>query len=148
VTRLTDVRDFRPEGKTIALKNLNYYWFIGSRDSTPSHWTRTFIDARDRVLHGENQRWAYVTVSTYVTDNLEPGGRTEEQTAKMIEDFIGEIVPLFQKPGAAGPQEATPRAQSGSEQARNGGNPAGPASRTVPRPSLPAVRDEADTQPA
>ena len=101
VTRLTDVRELPTrEGKTIPLKNLNYYWFIGSKDTTPSHWARTFIDAKDRVLHGENQRWAYVTVSSYVTDNVEPGGRSEADTAKVIEGLIAAIVPRFQKPGA------------------------------------------------
>ena len=113
VTRLTDVREWRtPDGKTAPLKNLNYYWFIGSKDTTASHWTRTFIDARDRVLHGENQRWAYVTVAAYVTDNLQPGGRNEADTEKMIEDFIGEIVPRFQKPGADTGEDATPKARS------------------------------------
>ena len=114
VTRLTDVREWRtPESKTVPLTNLNYYWFIGSKDTTASHWTRTFIDAKDRVLRGENQRWAYVTVSAYVTDNLQPGGRNVAETEKMIEDFIGDIVPRFQKPGASTEGDATPKAQSG-----------------------------------
>ena len=113
VTRLTDEREWRtPEGKTAPLKNLNYYWFIGSKDTTASHWTRTFIDAKDRVLRGENQRWAYVTVAAYVTDNLQPGGRNEADTEKMIEEFIGEIVPHFQKPGADTDADATPKARS------------------------------------
>ena len=30
----------------------------------------------------------------------------------MIEEFIGEIVPRFQKPGAAIDEDATPKAQS------------------------------------
>ncbi len=113
VTRLTDVREAHStDGKTIPLKNLNYYWFIGSKDTTASHWTRTFIDAKDRVLHGENQRWAYVTVAAYVTDNIEPGGRSEADTIKAVEDFIGEIVPRFQKPGATTEDSTTPKAQA------------------------------------
>ena len=116
VTRLTDVREAHSaNGKTIPLKNLNYYWFIGSKDTTASHWTRTFIDAKDRVLHGENQRWAYVTVSSFVTDNIEPGGRSEAETEKMIEGLIGEIVPRFQKPGATTDGDATPNAQAGPD---------------------------------
>ena len=114
VTRLTDEREWRtPEGKTAPLTNLNYYWFIGSKDTTASHWRRTFIDAKDRVLRGENQRWAYVTVAAYVTDNLQPGGRNVAETEKMIEDFIGEIVPRFQKPGAATEGDAAPKAHTG-----------------------------------
>ncbi len=119
VTRLTDVREARSkDGKTIGLKNLNYYWFIGSQDTTASHWTRTFIDAKDRVLHGENQRWAYVTVAAYVTDNIESNGRNEADTIKKVEAFIGEIVPRFQKPGAVvseDAQDTTPKAQSSAD---------------------------------
>ena len=116
VTKLTDVREARsPEGKTIPLKNLNYYWFIGSTDNTASHWTRTLIDAKDRVLHGENQRWAYVTVTSIVTDNVQPNGRNEADTTKMIETFIGELVPRFQKPGAEASGDTTPRAQSSAD---------------------------------
>ena len=101
VTALTDVRDWRSKenAPSLTITNLNYYWFIGSHDLTPSHLTRTFIDIRDRVLHGDNQRWAYVTVAANVTDNLQPAGRTEAETTRIIEDFIAEIVPLFKKPG-------------------------------------------------
>ena len=99
VTRLSDERErHTPDGRTIPLRNLNYYWFIGSRDVTASHWRRTWIDVEDRVLHGENQRWAYVTVATNVTDNLRSGGRSEAETADLVENFISRIVPRFQKP--------------------------------------------------
>lgn len=99
VTRLSDEREARgTDGKTLPLRNLNYYWFIGSHDVTASHWTRTFIDVKDRLLRGENQRWAYVTVATNITDNLRAGGLSEAETADMVENFIGRIVPKFQKP--------------------------------------------------
>ena len=99
VTQLSDERETRgPGGKTLPWRNLNYYWFIGSHDITASHWTRTYIDVKDRLLHGENQRWAYVTVATNITDNLRVGGRSEAETAELVENFIGRIVPQFQKP--------------------------------------------------
>ena len=99
ITRLTDEREARgTDGKTIPLRNLNYYWFIGSEDVTPSHWARTVIDVKDRLLRGENQRWAYVTVATNITDNLRAGGRSEADTAELVENFIGRIVPRFEKP--------------------------------------------------
>ena len=99
VTRLVNEREWRsPAGRTIPRRNLNYYWFIGSEDVTASHWTRTYIDVKDRLLRGENQRWAYVTVATDITDNLRPGGRSETDTAKLAEGFIGRIVPRFEKP--------------------------------------------------
>ncbi len=111
-----------PSGKNtpaIAVTNLNYYWFIGSHDITASHWRRTFIDIQDRLLHGENQRWAYVTVSSLVTDNLQPGGRNAEDTARIIEDFIAEIVPKFQPGGA----DVDSRTDADTPQARVGSTP-------------------------
>ena len=75
VTKLTDEREAHPDAThTLALRNLNYYWFIGAHDVTASHWKRTFIDVNDRILYGEKQRWAYVTVAATVTDNLKPQG--------------------------------------------------------------------------
>ena len=99
ITKLTDERDLRlSDSKPIALRNLNYYWFIGSHDITPSHWTRTLIDVKDRLLYGENQRWAYVTVATNITDNLRPDGLDAAQSARMVEKFIAQLVPQFRKP--------------------------------------------------
>ena len=99
VTKLTDEQNMRlPGNKTIALRNLNYYWFIGSHNITASHWTRTFIDIKDRVFYGETQRWAYVTVATNITDNLQPGGLNAQESAEQVERFIAQLVPRFQKP--------------------------------------------------
>ena len=118
ITVLRDVRQGRVSDKSpvVPITNLNYYWFIGSHDITASHWRRTFIDVRDRVLHGENQRWAYVTVSAYVTDNMQAAGRNAQETAQFTEDFIAEIVPKFQ-PGGSDVDKAddnTPRAEVGA----------------------------------
>ncbi len=119
VMALTDVREWRASEKApaVAIKNLNYYWFIGSHDITASHLKRTLIDARDRILHGDNQRWAYVTVAATVTDNLQAAGRTQEETTRLIEDFIAEIVPKFQPGGTDDDDKAgntTPTAQVGA----------------------------------
>ena len=118
ITRLTDVKQGRTSEKApvVSLKSLNYYWFIGSQDITASHWTRTYIDIRDRLLHGDNQRWAYVTVAATVTDNLQAAGRSEEETTGLIEDFIAQIVPRFQPGGKDddGAGNNTPTAQVGA----------------------------------
>ncbi len=102
ITRLTNEKDVRlqKDAKSIALRNLNYYWFIGSHDITASHTRRTLIDIKDRLLYGENQRWAYVTVAANITDNLRTDGRGLDaaQTAEMTEKFIAQLVPKFQKP--------------------------------------------------
>lgn len=99
VTKLFDVAERKVEtGQMITFRNLTYYWFVGASGTTPSHLARTAIDIKDRVLHGENQRWAYVTVASTVTDNLKRFGRSEAQTAEMIQDLIGQIVPMLQRP--------------------------------------------------
>lgn len=99
VTKLFDVAERKVEsGQMITFRNLTYYWFVGANGTTPSHLARTAIDIKDRILHGENQRWAYVTVASTVTDNLKRFGRTEAQTAEMIQSLIGQIVPMLQRP--------------------------------------------------
>lgn len=96
-TRLQNVRNVTRDDKSVSIYNLSYYWFAGHTDVTASHFDRTFIDARDRVLHGSNQRWAYVTVSSVVTKNLQKFGRSEEETSRMLEDFIKRLVPVLHK---------------------------------------------------
>lgn len=96
VTRLYDVRNWQgSEGRQITLYNLNYYWFVGHTDVTGSHFERTFIDVRDRLLGGYNQRWAYVTVTSNITDNLQKFGRNQEETDQLIREFIAKLVPLI-----------------------------------------------------
>src|SRR5437764_4892489 len=99
VTKLTNSQVLEaPDKRRFTLNNLNYYWFIGYKDMTASHLTRTGIDLRDRIVSGFNQRWAYVTVAANVTEGLARPGRSEQQTAAMIESFIGELGPRLQKP--------------------------------------------------
>ena len=100
VTKLSDEREAHPDAThTLALRNLNYYWFVGEHDITASHWKRTFIDVKDRILFGEAQRWAYITVAATVTDNLKPQGTGLDsvRTSRLVEDFIAQIVPRFKK---------------------------------------------------
>ena len=65
---------------------------------------RTFIDIRDRLLHGENQRWAYVTAEAPITEGIPDRQRnfgpirTEAETAKIVEDFLAHAVPTFTRP--------------------------------------------------
>ena len=107
VTKLANVGEGfdRPPGgdtepKRVTIRNLNYYWFVGSRDLTADHFQRTVYDMRDRILYGQNQRWAYVTVAATVTSDRAKFGRSEEATAKMIEEFIPRLWPSLQMAGA------------------------------------------------
>jgi len=99
MTRLENMQTIETADKRrFTISNLNYYWFIGYKDMTASHLTRTGIDLRDRILKGESQRWAYVTVAENITEGLAEHGRNEQQTTEMIEKFIQELAPRLQKP--------------------------------------------------
>ena len=99
---LTKLRNFRiieqPNGSRPMLHNLNYYWFVGYNEMTPSHLERTALDVRDRILHGQAQRWAYVTVAANVTEGWARPQRNEEQATAILERFIAELAPKLQRP--------------------------------------------------
>ena len=99
---LTKLHNYRaieqPDKSRPVLNNLSYYWFIGSNEMTASHFRRTQLDMRDRILHGYNQRWAYVTVTANVTKGWLRPERTEEETTAMLEQFIKDLVPHLERP--------------------------------------------------
>jgi EpsI family protein len=97
-TRLQNVRNVPLENRQpVVLKSLSYYWFVGHSDVTPSHYQRTWIDIRDRILKGQNQQWAYVTVAATITKGFKVFGRGEKETDEMIQGFIRELVSELQK---------------------------------------------------
>ena len=94
VTRLNNVRQAETrDGRMIALYNLNYYWFVGYHHLTASHLERTVLDIEDRILKGYNQRWAYITVASEITQGQVRFGRSEKETDAMIQDFIVKLFP-------------------------------------------------------
>jgi EpsI family protein len=94
VTRLHDIREVpTKDGKKASIYNLNYYWFVGSNTVTPSHLEREYLDMRDRILHGYNQRWAYITVASNISAGLTHFGKNEQQTDAMLRDFTAKIFP-------------------------------------------------------
>jgi EpsI family protein len=99
VTRLHNVRQFQAQdGKMIPIYNLNYYWFVGYNHLTASHLERTFLDIQDRILKGYNQRWAYVTVASEITEGRTRFGQSENQTDAIIQDFIKRLFPQINAP--------------------------------------------------
>lgn len=76
--------------------NLTYYWFTGASKVTPSHYERTITDMLDRLVTGNNQSWAYVTVAADF--DFEMGGRPaneaprdEARTDEIIVDLIADL---------------------------------------------------------
>ncbi len=103
-TRLHNVRKVVTEnGQTVPIYNLTYYWFVGYQVSTPSHMERTYMDIRDRVMYGYNQRWAYITVASTITKDLQPFGRDEAETDAMLRDFIQKLLPEIKAPAQVSP---------------------------------------------
>lgn len=97
--RLYNVRQVPTrDGKTIPIYSLNYYWFVGYNHLTASHLERTFLDIQDRVLKGYNQRWAYITIASDITEGLVRFGRSEKQTDALIQDFIQRLLPQIGPP--------------------------------------------------
>jgi EpsI family protein len=101
-TQLRSVRPvFDDAGKKHLIRNLNYYWFVGYNRITPSHLQRTVWDMRERLVHGYDQRWAYVTVAANVTQGWARPNRSEADTAKVIEAFTADLVHKLQTPTGA-----------------------------------------------
>ena len=70
---------------------ITYYFFIGHDRVTHDHLARTFIDMKDRLMRGMDQRWAYATTSTWFGDLpwLEYEVTEEAADAKLIEFIRG-----------------------------------------------------------
>ena len=97
-TRLHNLRNITgPDDKPLPIYSLNYYWFTGHSDVTGSHFERTLIDVKDRVLRGYNQRWAYITVAGTITKDLKRFGRSEKEVDALIRDFIKQLAPKIHK---------------------------------------------------
>jgi EpsI family protein len=102
-TRLHNEQTFKDgKGGEHTVYNLNYYWFVGYNRVTPSHIERALVDIHDRVFKGYNQRWAYVTVASNITQGLVRFGRSEADTDRMLQLFIEGILPSIAKPTIAG----------------------------------------------
>ena len=84
-------------GETTKLLSYNVYWFVGKDLTTHSHIERVWKTSWDNVFRNVNHRWAYVTVNSMIPSSVDPNGAGEEETMKVIEEFISDVVPRFQK---------------------------------------------------
>jgi EpsI family protein len=99
ITRLHNMRPLNIESRPDLMEySLNYYWFVGSTETTADHIERNFMDIRDRLLRGYNQPWAYVTVVSRISEKLQRNGKNEAQTDAMLDDFLKKLIPVMQKP--------------------------------------------------
>jgi EpsI family protein len=97
-TRLQNVRNIpAAEGAPTALYNITYYWFAGHTEATGSHFARTWFDVRDRLVHGYNQRWAYLTVAAALPAGAEQDPRIERTVDDWMQEFIRQLLPKIDK---------------------------------------------------
>jgi EpsI family protein len=98
VTRLQNVRNAPAEsGPTNSVYNVTYYWFVGHTTTTDSHIIRTWLDMKDRLVHGYNQRWAYITVAGQLPPGVENDPRAQKLIDGWMKDFIKQLAPKIQK---------------------------------------------------
>jgi hypothetical protein len=90
-TRLYNTKLFKDDaGRAGTGRMLSYYWFVGHTGTTGSHFQRTFIDMKDRLLSGYNQRWAYITVTATAPTARDPAmqGEVDATVDEMLREFI------------------------------------------------------------
>jgi hypothetical protein len=80
----------------VTLRAFYIYWFVGQNVTTPSHVYRILLSNWDRVIHNRSHRWAYVSVFSLITRDLNPNGLDADQTQKALTAFATQIVPTFQ----------------------------------------------------
>jgi len=91
ITRMSLVRDIElPSGQTVTVHGWYVYWFVAENQLTASHNQRMWWLARDCMLTGVLQRWAYLSCMSIC-----PPGQ-DEQNYQRIKQFIAEAVPQFQ----------------------------------------------------
>lgn len=71
-------------------KCVTYYFFVGHDEITNDHLGRTFIDMKDRLLKGMDQRWAYVSASMWYGEMPWMNGAvvTEGEVDTKLSDFV------------------------------------------------------------
>lgn len=71
---------------------LTYYFFVGHDQLSNDHLNRTFVDIKDRVVRGMDQRWAYATVSMwYGKVPYIPTEVTEAEADAKLQKFLTEF---------------------------------------------------------
>jgi hypothetical protein len=88
VKRLRSVQSLpRNEERTefVELDCVTYYFFVGHDRITNDHLGRTFVDMKDRLLKGMDQRWAYVSTSMWFGELV---GLAEADAEAKLTDFV------------------------------------------------------------
>jgi EpsI family protein len=96
-TRLLNSRKIVIEDKVYPVRDICYYWFVGCDELAATHGERVWIDSRDRIVRGYNQRWAMVMISSEITRDHYKFGHDERETDAMLQNFIKLVSPKILK---------------------------------------------------
>jgi len=107
--RMLEVKDLfveRPwlvkNGTQKMLRAHYVYWFVGTDVTTPSNAERVWLTSWDNIARNVNHRWAYPSVTAWVTENFDPKEsgqrrRNSEETMQLITGLIRDLAPRFQR---------------------------------------------------
>ena len=79
-----------PNGEKVRTRGIYVYWFVADNELTADHFQRMWWMARDLILTGTLQRWAYVSGFSV----CHPG--QEQATYERMKRFMAAAVPEFQ----------------------------------------------------
>lgn len=97
VRRLLSTQSISPgndPNKSVDANCLTYYFFVGHDNVLATHEDRVFTDMKDRLLKGQDQRWAYISVSMMFGDLPGyPAGTlpSKEETDEKIRDLLQKL---------------------------------------------------------
>ena len=104
VRRMSLSRDLKlPSGQTVKAHGVYVYWFVSENQLTASHNQRMWWLARDCMLTGVLQRWAYMACLAVCPPSQ------DEKSYERIKEFIAQAVPQFQL--THGPEMRVARAE-------------------------------------
>jgi len=97
VTALLLEKPVLNNGQPFTLRSYFLYWFIGKGITTPYQFERILMTNWDLLFHRVNQRWAYVSVSAYISQDWRPDGLGPDETLGLLKEFIHDSVPYYMK---------------------------------------------------
>ncbi|MEG0837372.1 MAG: exosortase-associated EpsI family protein [Akkermansia sp.] len=72
------------------IHSIHYYIFVGHKHLTHSHFERVFLDTKDRIIKGQDQRWSYIQVGVNYDQEL---GITEQVADAQVQKFLTQALP-------------------------------------------------------
>lgn len=84
-------------GQKRIIESHYFYFYVGKGIVTPHSKIRVFLTSWDRLIKGLNHRWAYVIVSSNITEGLRRNGKDSEETLQMLKEFTSKVAPYILK---------------------------------------------------